>query len=348
MRRVILLAIAVLALLVSSSAYRVGSSSGRYAAPEPVPYVIATVPLFRLYLLHTDEYIQHPKAPETVVTSPGLHFYTTDANEKSGLIKYGAYADEGIAGYVFSQSMPGTVPLYRLNKSLVDWHGRPWATKHFYTTDKAEADKAVNSFGFKLEGIACYVAPPEKPLTGTVPLYRLYHSLSKHVNTGVIGHMNPGDDDHFYTTNSDEKYKATYTLQYSDEGIACYIWPQPATVAGAPKVGIGKPPPDFDTDLLSRGCTRSGSDAYRCPTQGGYEACESYRRNGKLKTCFLSASASEQDAQKAMEGDLFKVGCNRFLDRPDEFRCKTQKALDACNIYVKKGQAKKCLPAWKQ
>ena len=60
MRRVILLAIAMLALLVSSSAYRVGSSFGRCAAPEPVPYMVATVPLFRLYLLHTDEYIQHP------------------------------------------------------------------------------------------------------------------------------------------------------------------------------------------------------------------------------------------------------------------------------------------------
>ena len=48
-----------------------------------------------------------------------------------------------------------------------------------------------------------------------------------------------------------------------------------------------------------------------------------------------------------MEKELYSIGCKRFLDRPDEFRCVTQPALDACTVYLKNGQAKKCLKAWK-
>ena len=346
MRRVILLAIAMLALLFSSSAYRPDSSFDVGAAPGPVPEQITAVPLFRLYLLHSESYLKNPNDPLVYQGSPGFHFYTTDSSEKDGLLKYGGYADEGITGWVLRRQAPGTVALYRLSKSIATVGGRAWGTKHFYTVSKTEADKAVSAFGFKLEGIQCYVAPPDKPMSGMVPLYRLYRPPTPGPSNAFY---DTGDYDHFYTTSADEKYKATQTLQYSDEGIACYIWPQATTLDDGKiaKVGVGKPPPDFDTDLLNRGCTRSGVDAYRCPTQGGYEACESYRRKGKFKTCFFSASASEQDAQKAMEDDLFKVGCTRFLDRPDEFRCKTPKALEACYIYLKKGQAKKCMQSWK-
>jgi hypothetical protein len=49
----------------------------------------------------------------------------------------------------------------------------------------------------------------------------------------------------------------------------------------------------------------------------------------------------------AMDKDLLSVVCKSFLDRPDEFSCKTQKALDACNVYLKNGQLKKCMQSWK-
>ena len=48
-----------------------------------------------------------------------------------------------------------------------------------------------------------------------------------------------------------------------------------------------------------------------------------------------------------MDRDLFSAGCNRFLNRPDEFTCKTPKALEACYIYLVKKQIKKCMQGWK-
>jgi len=327
----------MLALLLSSSAYRVRPSFGSSTAPEPVPEMIQTVPLFRLYLMSFDN----------TGLNPGFHFYTTDSTERDGLLNHGHYRGEGIAGYVFNQLVPGTVPLYRLSKTDVFMPGKyGWnATKHFYTTNKAETDKAVNSFGFKLEGIQCYVAPKDKPVPGTVALYRLYHPLSKS-ETGYVGINRAGDDDHFYTTNSGEKYKAVYKIQYADEGIACYVWPQPATLGDGkiPKLGPGKPVGDADSVLLKWGCTRPGVGAYNCPTIAGYEACENYRSKGEIKACSTSAN---QKVQAAMEKELFFVGCSRFLNRPDEFRCKTQKSFDLCETYRKNGTLKKCLQWWK-
>ncbi|HRZ85245.1 MAG TPA: hypothetical protein P5277_00525, partial [Candidatus Paceibacterota bacterium] len=57
------------------------------------------------------------------------------------------YTDEGIAGYIYSTQVAGTVPLYRL-------YGN---TDHFYTIDSAEKDNAVANFGYTDEGIAGYI-----------------------------------------------------------------------------------------------------------------------------------------------------------------------------------------------
>jgi hypothetical protein len=95
-----------------------------------------------------------------------------------------------------------------------------------------------------------------------------------------------------------------------------------------------------DRDLANRGCRRNGVGYYACPTLIGYEACEVYRKSGKAKACSTTAEVVKQ---QAMDKDLFSVGCNRFLGRPDEFVCKTKKAVVACEAYRQKGQAKKCL-----
>jgi hypothetical protein len=128
------------------------------------------------------------------------HFYTIDADEKEKVIFNLQYKDEGIACYVFSKQVRGTVPLYRAyNNSAKD---------HLYTTAKSEMDVIVRKNGYKDEGVACYVHSNQ--VNGTVPLYRIYNSSLK---------------DHFYTIDKSEMNTAIRKNGYKDEGIACYVYP---------------------------------------------------------------------------------------------------------------------------
>ena len=102
---------------------------------------------------------------------------------------------EGIAGYVFIEPQPGTVPLYR-------WL-HPMDRSHFYTIRPGAPDRPKSL----QEGVACYVLDHHVP--GAVPLYRW---------------TNPRD--HLYTTATDGEH--TGRLGYRPRGIACYIYHDPA------------------------------------------------------------------------------------------------------------------------
>jgi hypothetical protein len=75
------------------------------------------------------------------------HLFTTDIAERNAMLAQGGY-DEGIAGYVFSQSGTGRRPVYRA------WHST--IQTHLYTTTQAEYN-ALTSPWIK-EGIRFYVA----------------------------------------------------------------------------------------------------------------------------------------------------------------------------------------------
>ncbi len=106
---------------------------------------------------------------------------------------------EGIAGYVFAEERPGTVPLYR-------W-AHPADRSHYYTIRPNAPDRprAVN------QGIACYVLDHRVP--DAVPLYRWSNGY-----------------DHMYTTAIDGERASR--LGYKHRGVACYVFldPQPGTV----------------------------------------------------------------------------------------------------------------------
>ncbi len=106
---------------------------------------------------------------------------------------------EGIAGYVFAEERPGTVPLYR-------W-AHPADRSHYYTIRPNAPDRprSVN------QGIACYVLDHHVP--DTVPLYRWSNGY-----------------DHMYTTAIDGERASR--LGYKHRGVACYVFldPQPGTV----------------------------------------------------------------------------------------------------------------------
>jgi hypothetical protein len=109
------------------------------------------------------------------------------------------FRSEGIAGYVWTQAEPGTIPLHR-------WL-HPRNGSHFYTIIPGAPDRpnAVS------EGIVCHVY--DHPVAGAVPLYwwRTAH-------------------DDFYTILPGGE--AAPRLGYRFHGIACYIErdPKPGTV----------------------------------------------------------------------------------------------------------------------
>ncbi len=109
------------------------------------------------------------------------------------------FKSEGIAGHVFAEAKPGTVPLYRwVRRGTVD---------HVYSISSLRNDPRP----YISEGLSCFVFP--QPLEGTVPLY---------------GWRNQWD--HFYTTAADGE--RVFRLGYRPQGIVCYIYaePRPGTV----------------------------------------------------------------------------------------------------------------------
>ena len=355
MKRTILFILVLTGLLLATVlTYQPLVPTNARAASSP-PAGVPTVPLYRLF------------APST-----GIHFYTTDENRKQESLGSG-WNSEGIAAHILNQQAPGTVPLFVLLEKLRFDHeeGNPIFG---YTTSEQDKDQLLQNTGdtgcgyvktgdggvWHLDGngIAGYIASTQ--LTGTVPLYHLYHppmfgpdeierdNPIQMANFRHFRRCRPSSYDAFYTINEAEKNKALSTYGYKFVRIEGYVWPQPATLDGTikktPKVGPGKPVGDADTVLLKWGCTRPASGAYNCPTIAGYEACENYLTRGDVTACSTSAN---QKVQAAMEKELFFIGCSRFLNRPDEFRCKTQKSFDLCETYRKNGTLKKCLQWWK-
>jgi hypothetical protein len=96
--------------------------------------------------------------------------------------------------------LPGPVPLFRMYQ--------PAIVDHFYTTNAAEAQNAINNLGYNNEGVAAHIWPTGG--IGLVPLYRMY---------------SPSATDHFYTTNPAERDNAIDNLGYNNEGIAAWVLP---------------------------------------------------------------------------------------------------------------------------
>jgi Repeat of unknown function (DUF5648) len=128
------------------------------------------------------------------------HFYTTSTAERDQAARDG-YKDEGIAGYVASSQIPGTVPLYR----LINNNGSQ--VQRLYTASATERDSAISQSHYKLEGIAAYVLT--SPEAGAVPLERLQQQ-----GTGA----------YFYTISRPEADAAIAQGRYKNEGTCCYIW----------------------------------------------------------------------------------------------------------------------------
>lgn len=169
----------------------------------------------------------------------GDHLYTTNVNEKPKNYRF-----EGVSGYVFSQQMPNTVPIYRSAQLSIG--------SHYYTTANDDPTK----YGYVDEGILGYAYP--STVAGASPWYRMHkggatsdfvHTLSEaernaikelgYEDEGIVAFLCGGsqptelqplfrlwganDMDHFYTTNFSER-DALLTKGYVSEGITGYIY----------------------------------------------------------------------------------------------------------------------------
>eukprot|EP00298_Acanthocystis_sp_HF-20_P017674 c21803_g1_i3.p1 GENE.c21803_g1_i3~~c21803_g1_i3.p1 ORF type:complete len:1064 (-),score=458.95 c21803_g1_i3:71-3262(-) len=138
------------------------------------------------------------------------HFYTSSSGElgviSSGIMAKYSFVSEGLAGLVWINQIPGTVPLYR--------YYNPRHVDHFYTTNPNEiattTPGAKGRYGYICEGNVGFVFTQGNDLT--VPLYRYW---------------NPSRVDHFYTTNEKEIGTTTPGTRgiggYYSEGIAGHI-----------------------------------------------------------------------------------------------------------------------------
>jgi hypothetical protein len=147
-------------------------------------------------------------APPTTTASPSVaktplyrgvsgvnHVYSTNAGDVSA----NGARSEGIAGYVASSQVEGTVPLYRLSNSKGD---------NVLTTD-ANLKSMLQGQGYQDNGVAGYVASTQLP--GTEPLYQLSSA------DGAT---------HFYTTNATERAQVL-SRGWKDQGMSGFVWTQP-------------------------------------------------------------------------------------------------------------------------
>lgn len=136
------------------------------------------------------------------------HFYTIhDGLGTVALLTIWGFRDEGIEGYVHQGQAPGTVGLHRW---CIDFSTGGY--DHYYTTDNSkEARDLLLFWGFRYEGIECYVFPEKT--SQTVGL----HMWSKDFETGGF--------DHLYTIDNSEDARNLLLLWgWVYQGIEAYIY----------------------------------------------------------------------------------------------------------------------------
>lgn len=117
------------------------------------------------------------------------HFYTTDASGELAL-KVG-YKYTGIACYVYNTQVKGTIPVYRAYDQIT--------FNHFYTTDRAEFDRALQPSGsYTAESVGWYMFNKDQTDIPTIALYRYYDTVSQ---------------DHLFSTDSTASDFQGYTAE---------------------------------------------------------------------------------------------------------------------------------------
>jgi hypothetical protein len=146
-----------------------------------------------------------PHSPRTSSVAPDFrvqlsmvytdNFYTTDPKGEHALQQ--GYQFLGIACYVFSTQVNGTIPVYR---SFI-----PRSGDHFYTTSRDEFDNFVHLWGYTAEHIAWFMFG-ERQSRSTV----------------LTRYFNEGTGDHVYCTDANTSKVADF-VAYRTQAVAGYV-----------------------------------------------------------------------------------------------------------------------------
>ncbi|MFY0567481.1 hypothetical protein ACN28E_27160 [Archangium lansingense] len=79
------------------------------------------------------------------------HFYTISSDEANLVLSWG-WVDEGIEGYLWNSQVPGTVPVYRLNK----WNPSTDDQVHYFATSSGDIQQKLSQ-GYSNDGVAGYI-----------------------------------------------------------------------------------------------------------------------------------------------------------------------------------------------
>lgn len=79
------------------------------------------------------------------------HFYTTDLGERNTVLSLG-WTEEGVEGNLYTYQVPGTVPVYRLNK----WNASTGDLVHYFATSSADIQSKLNQ-GYSNDGVKGYL-----------------------------------------------------------------------------------------------------------------------------------------------------------------------------------------------
>lgn len=202
---------------------------------------------FVFFTITDDSFAQSPSKPlipvpvYRLLDSHGYHFYTADQAEKNNAVSNLGFKYEGILGYVFSDRVMGTIPLYRFNGALGTYDDKFTAQSSVYYLTTDPNDELVTGDGrihtandgttmmqdkLKPEGILGYISSEE--IDGTTPIF----NLSQHKADDFEyddQKIHPAVFDQLLTNDEDEKSEAQKIYGYSDEGILGYIWNTPET-----------------------------------------------------------------------------------------------------------------------
>ncbi len=203
-----------------------------------------------------------------IAGTKGDHFYTLSASERNTAITSHGYKYEGVAGYLFPDQKPGTVPFYRL------WS--PTAIDHFYTTSAEWRDRAAANDGYVFEGIAGYLYPNQA--ANTAPLYRSYSH---------------GAADYFYTMSAAERDSAAKS-GWGYQDVAGFMFtscpPAPEPEPQAPPDSDGDGVPD-DKDACPNEPKGPDGTADGCPKLTSFDPNAPF-----LALTKVSATEAEVDA----------------------------------------------------
>jgi len=141
------------------------------------------------------------------------HFYTASSAERNRVQSdLPSYGYEGQAFFVAGALEPSTSAVYR-------FYNKKTGT-HFYTISAEERDNVVANLSgtYAFDGPAWYASLT--PMQSSIPIFRFFNT-----KTGT----------HFYTTSTAERARVIATLpEYSNEGIAYYVWQAAGDTPGRP------------------------------------------------------------------------------------------------------------------